>query len=518
MSYDYYNTKIVAYNKAEETGDFSNNIYWGSNYRTEFFLDGRQSRSGFNADIEEFTDSYDRPSRYKNVQTERFIITTLCSQSILNALRTIDQYDIKELHKLDSSGASVEVYDIRNIDIEDEGGSLDLNSKLEISFQMFPTRRPTGDNITFAVSETVGWDITGDGQIDVGPNGLDAPFTGGYNGTFSATQVYQNLRPNSLITLRAITTNPNGTRRNIATFVGKTGDLLSNADLWRSGINMWDYFGALDEIGTGKTITFDKKSFAEDNGYRSTEGLDRSVFLELELSSTRGNSAILNINKVYSIWGSFSSTGVYSDLTGESSIVTVGNDISSNTLLQMQSYRVPLVPAGSPSDALYESFIRVESNNVFSRYSFGTSGNNENYYEGSAITNGNYLTQWRRGTYDTDNFTLSINEGFPIVHTPDVITSPSLFDFEFVWKFDRQTGLGGFPVLGGIDDNNKPKIFLDGQQIAQLAIISSIIISASGIQSVTLSDTDVHEIDIAADTTNGYVIGTRIQVQLKPVY
>ncbi|MGH1338307.1 MAG: hypothetical protein ACRBFS_19440 [Aureispira sp.] len=518
MSYKKYNTRIIAYNDYDTTGNFSCNAYWGGGHKVELYLDGREYRSTPEIEVEEYLDSYDRPNRYNTVQTERFVISVVCAQSIVASLQSIDMYDNIELQKLDENGLVLDEYIIRNVDFDDQGDALQLNSKIEISFQRYPVRRPTGGDIRFVTTETIGWDTTGDGLINTGPNGATAPFTGGYAGHFFATQIYQNLHGNSKIRIEVIATRQNGTSRTIGLFQGKIGSLLSDGTNWQGGVSMWRYFRPTDEIGNNQTFNFDKRRFAEDNDFLSDEANAKSVELTFNLRTTRGDVAPLHLPFVYSVWGGFSSAGVYSATTGESSVVTIGNPVSANTLMEMQSYRVPYQPVGSAADKIYSSFIRVETNPTFSRYSIGTAGVDEYFYDGRALTTGEYFFTWKRATYDNDNFTFSVNESNPITHTPQVIASSTARVFTFFWKYDRQTGSGGYPLAGGVVIGNPPKIYLDGNVIATLSGITPTTSFLSGSISITLPDTEIHEVTLAMDTTTGQLIGTEFECQIKPIY
>ena len=89
--------KITAYNNNIASGgcsDFSMNVYWGDDYRSEFYLCGDLGRSTFEDVIETNVDATGQATRTQNSSIERFNLSVVVSTPLLQFLKSIDKCDV----------------------------------------------------------------------------------------------------------------------------------------------------------------------------------------------------------------------------------------------------------------------------------------------------------------------------------------------------------------------------------------------------------------------------------------
>jgi hypothetical protein len=137
------------------------------------------------------------------------------------------------------------------------------------------------------------------------------------------------------------------------------------------------------------------------------------------------------------------------------------------------------------------------------------------------ITAGGYTSSNFRGAFSEDNFTFAPLDSSPIQQAENVLnftsgTSPYIITFD--WKYDRQTGLGGFPILGNIPAAGDAEVLLDGVLVNNLPTITPASSLVTGSQSVTLPDTEVHTVKLTLPTDTGYEIFTEFELQIKPLF
>jgi len=510
--------KITAYYKSLADGgcsDFSMNVYYGGGYRSEFYLCGDLGRSTFDDIIETDTDATGQTKRTQNTSIERFNLSVIITTPLIQFLKTIDKCDVKELTFLDTG----EIYDITNIDIEDQGDNLSPTDLVNITFEDKPITKIQDIVYLDTESKLAFWDVDNSGTPDINGNAV-------YQAVFDYFRFYQlyfeadSVTPatSGNVTIQAYAVR-DSIESLIGIFRGEFGDTLSDPTKWQSSQGVADYFNpAISTIGHTEQIRFDKQAFAQDNGYYSDEIEDRAVNIRFELSIDGSAEQQITLDLVYTLWGAFSSSGVQSVGTGVYGITTVGKTDTKNTISTIQDVKVPL-PLGT--QLLITSPTLTAVTNFSNKYTLWVAGATENYYEGTAITAGGYTTSNFRGAFETDNFTFSVLDTAPIQQSLNVLnftTGNSPFLVTFQYKYDRQTNLSIFPQLGDITAAGAAEVLLDGVLVNNIPAIAPGTPQVIGTQSVTLPDAAVHKVRLTLPTTNLYEIYTEFELQIKPLF
>ncbi|NQX77515.1 hypothetical protein [Gilvibacter sp.] len=485
------------------------------------YFNSGEFRSEIVSETEESTNSDGSATRYKNVYKQRYKLTCVVPIGQVAALSSLDRFDTKSIEIINARGDVIGTHEVLSLDIEDTGGQGDGNAQVFITWEDGPRSSAHVSDTRLPEIYTVGWDVTGDLVSDSTPSQpAQAPHQAFGNpfGTFTFTQIYQTLASTQSVFIRAWVVRPSGQELDFGRFTGNLGDQLTDASKWIGGTTIHQFFDPSDSIGNGNTLTFNKYQFAIANGFLSNETDERSITLRFDLSLVQSNTASVELGITHTVWGGFSSVRVSNPTTGASDIWLISNENTSNTLREVSSFRRPTSPSNSPVDATYRQFINVENTQDFSRYNIGVSTNGERFYFGALRTNGGYLSEWQRATFDNDNFCFTVRETTGIQHAPDVLSNPATYTFQFTWLFLKETTAGGFPDVGTTQAANPPKAFLDGTQIASYPSITPTTTFLSGVQQITLPDTEVHTITLVADTTGQYQIGTEFEVQLKPYF
>lgn len=513
--------RITAYNydkTKDACDDFSMNVYWGDNYRTVIYVDGSQGRSTFESSIESSIDSKGATIRTKNSTVEKPIITILAISPLLPLLHTIDKCDVKTIEFLDTN----EIYDISNIDIEDQGDTFSPMNVVFITVEEEPISKNQGVIYVDTEAKQAFWDNNNNGIKDIDG---EARFDSGITNTFQSWQLYYESdgttpATSGNVTLRVYAESQTGVEGLIGTFNGSIGvNGFWQAERWQSTQSIWDYFNVASNVGHNLGVFFDKKAFAEDNGYLSDEAEDRAVYLRFELSIEGSDPQKTTLSLVNTIRGAFSSSGVQSNVTDIYGVTTIGKFDQLTTVNNLQDTRIYL-PTSSSTLITATS---IESSTNFSvQYSIDTVPNNDEFnYNGILTTNGGFVAWNYRASRGADNFTLAPDDSSPITQNENIINftvGATPFDFSFDWKYDRQTGLGGFPVTGDILNAGDARVLLDGVLVNTLPTITPATLQVLGNQSITLPDNGKHIVRIEAPLNSGKTIFTEFEVQLKALY
>lgn len=512
--------KITAYNYNESDGatDFSLNCYWGNNYKNVFYLCGELGRSTFEDIIETETDLTGQTERVQNTSIERYNLTVLATNPLLTFLKTIDKHDIKTIEFLNTN----EVYNIKNIDIEDEGDRLTPNNLVIITFEEQPISKVSANFYEVSEKKFAYWDNNNDGTPDINGEAEYQAVTGAgfttYQLYYEADGVTPATSGNVLISVYA--QEQSGEENFIALFSGQFGDSLTDSTKWQTSQNIYNYFFSTNTIGHANGILFDKQGFSEDNGYLSDEQENRAIELIFKISIDGGPEQQTTLKRVYSIRGAFLSAGVQNAVTAAYGVTTLGknNTEEKNTLSTIADINRP---AGAANAQLTTSFSLTAVTTFSNEYLVNTAPNGEFIYSTNLTTNGGFNGSNFRGAYSQDNFTLGPDPAAPISQNLNVLnftTGSSPYIFIFNWKYDRQTGLGGFPLLGDIPAAGDAEVLLNGVLVNNLPTIAPATLQVLGSQSITLTNTDVNTIKIYLPTTTGYEIFTQFEVQLKPLF
>lgn len=518
--------KITAYNYKKEDAngcsDFSMNVYWGADYKNVFYFCGDLLRSTFSDSVETVIDANGQSKRTKNVSIQKFITNTLAISPLLAFLKTIDKHDVKQIEYLDTG----EVFDITNIDIEDQGDEFTPVQKVNITFENQPI---TNNNDTVFVNteaKLAYWDNNNDGTKDIDG---DAQFqTATPSDLFFETwQLYyeaDGVTPTASgdVVLRVFAESQLSTPSNkieslVGVFTGGFGELFSDSTNWQSTQNIWDYFNVADSVGHTNTVRFDKQAFAEDNGYFSDESEDRAVSLRFELSIEGSSFEATTLALVYTVWGAFHSARVYDPSNQKYGVTTIGKDDQKNTLSTLSDVKVAL-PSGASSNITASV---LESFDTFSNtYVIGTTSSGEYGYSGVITTPSGYVGTNYRGSYDVANFYLALDGTKAVEQSLNVLnfttgTTPYLITLDYLYS--RDTGSGGFPELGSVAALGNAEILLNGVVISNPPI-GPATTALTAFQDFTLTNTDVNTITFRVPTTANYEIFTEFQLQLKPLF
>ena len=511
--------KIVCYNySASTTGcsDFSMSMYWGGGYKNEFYLDGDLGRPPFDDIIETITNSTGQTTRIQNTSIERYCLSVVVISSSLPFLKTLDKCDVKQLI-FTSTG---ETFVIKNIDIDDEGDVLNPVQVVRIWFEQEPITKINQSVVIKTSQKKAYFDNDNDGTAEIDG---EAQFTGGVLGVFNTWQLYyesNGVTPatSGRVILKAYAITESGVESLIGLFRGVFTDLFSDSDLWQSTQNIWDYFNVADSVGHTNRIQFDKKAFAEDNGYYSSEQLDRAVDIRFELSIDGSTPQKTTLSKVYTIWGAFHYAGVQSTITLEYGYITLGKVDEKNTLSTISDVRYP---AAGGAATLITSPVPTINTNFSSEYVLDITTAGEKAFEGVFTTKGGFVGSNYRGANTSNNFSLFLDDSSAIIQDYNILnftlgTSP--YEFSFFWKYLRQNSGSGFPILGDILASGDAEVLLDGGLVNTLPTIVPATISISGSQTITLPDKAVHVVRLFFPTSTSYVIFCEFEVQIKPIF
>jgi len=510
--------KITAYNNNKAAGgcsDFSMNVYWGDDYRSVFYLCGDLGRSTFEDVIETTTDATGQTTRTQNSSIERFNLSVVVSTPLLQFLKSIDKCDVKKLTFLDTG----DTYNIQNIDIEDSGANLDPIELVNILFEDEPITKIQDNQYVDLNAKQAFWDNNGTGTPDIDGDAI-------YNTTFDdyrTRQLYfeaDGVTPATSGDVQILAYAVRDSVENlVGIFNGEFTDSLVDATKWQTTQNIYNYFNPFaSNIGHLQQVIFDKRAFAQDNGYYSDETEDRAVKIRLDISINGSIPQPTTLELAYTVWGAFSSSGVQDPVTAEYGITTIGKIGLKNTLSTIQDIRVPL---GGGTQVLVTNPSLDTVTNFSNKYILYIAAIIENSYTGTSITAGGYTTSNFRGAFYTDNFTFAPLDSSPIQQAENVLnftsgTSPYIVTFD--WKYDRQTSLGGFPLLGNIPAAGDAEVLLDGVLVNNLPTITPASSLVTGSQSVTLPDTEVHTVKLTLPTSAGYDIFTEFELQIKPLF
>ena len=518
--------KITAYNYDKASGngcnDFSMNVYWGASYKNVFYIDGDMGRSTFTDVIETTVDSNGQTTRTENTSIQRFIIDVIVISPLMALLKTIDKHDVKQIEFLDTG----EIFNIVNLDIDDQGDTLTPTQLVYITFEDVPITKNSSVTFIDNNAKLAYWDNNNDGTKDIDGEAQFQTATPS-NLFFETWQLYyeaDGVTPASsgdvVIQVYAesqLSTASNKIESLVGVFRGAFNSLFSDSTKWQSTQNIWDYFNVSDKVGYGNTVRFDKGTFALDNGYYSDETEERAITLRFELSIDGSEFKSTDLALVYTVWGAFHSSGVQSAVTTEYGITTIGKVDQKNTLSTFADTKISL-PSGSSSTIT--SAVLTAFNSYSNTYVINSAGANENAYSGSLTTPSGYLGSNFRGAFDTDNFTFSLDEATSVQHGLNVInntTGLSPLVFVLFWKYDRQVSLGGFPELGNIPALGDAEILLNGTVIANPSIAPTDT-QVLSLQQFVLPNTGLSKIKLRLPTTTSYEIFTEFEAQVKPLY
>ncbi|MCW8965309.1 MAG: hypothetical protein OQK82_01280, partial [Candidatus Pacearchaeota archaeon] len=273
--------KIKAWNRQASDGsgcsDYSMNMYWGgtisTKYTNEIYVCGDMGRPTSERVIETSTDAKGQSRRIQNTSIPRYIISIFAISPVLQFLETIDKHDYKEIHFLDTG----DVYQIKNIDIDDQGNSFDPVQQVFITFEDEAISKESGVSYISDNAKLAYWDNNNDGAANIdGEAEYDTTID-----AFNAWQLYfesDGVTPavSGEVKMLVYAVNPNSTPSNpikslIGIFRGAFSDLFSDSSKWQSSQQIWNYFNIADSVGHTNRCQFDKRAFSEDNGYLSTE-------------------------------------------------------------------------------------------------------------------------------------------------------------------------------------------------------------------------------------------------------
>ena len=518
--------KITAYNYDKTTegcSDFSLNCYWGNNYKNVFYLCGDFGRSTFDDIIETQTDVTGQTERTQNTSIERFNLAVLATTPLLQFLKTIDKHDVKTIELIDT-GAT---YNIRNIDIDDQGEILTPNNLVYINFEDEPITKISSNVYTVDTQKLAFWDNNNDGTADI--NGDMEYFPAGP--IFASFQLYfeaDGITPatGGDVTMLAYAETSTGTENLIGIFRGNFGDNFDDSTKWQSTQNIWAYFDAASVVGHTNVVIFFKGYFAEANGYLSDETEERAVKIRFDLSIDSGTSQSTTQQFVYSVWGGFSSSGIQDQTTLAYGITTLGKVTpeEKNTLGTIQDIRINL---STTAATLITSPVLSGTTPWSNTYIIDTAPSGEQSYTGQNTTAGGYISSNFRGSDDINlvpfalnrlDFKFTLDETAPIDQQSNVLnftSGASPFDITLDWKYLRN---GQFTILGNITAAGDAEILLDGGLVTTVPAITPATKTVTGTQLITLIDTNVHTIRLTLPTTTANVIFTEFEVQLKPLF
>ena len=515
--------RITAYNNNNTTegcSDFSLNCFWGNDYKNVFYLCGDFGRSTFEDIIETETDATGQSERTQNTSIERFNLAVLATTPLLQFLKTIDKHDVKTIELIDTGA----VYNIRNIDIEDQGDILTPNNLVYINFEDEPISKISSNVYTVDSQKLAFWSdplfnpvINGDMEYSV------------ISGAFFAHQLYfeaDGITPAAAgdVTMLVYAETETGTANLIGVFRGIFGDSFDDSTKWQSTQNIWNYFDVAATVGVGNVVGFYKQDFATANGYLSEETEDRAVKIRFDLSIDSGTSQPITQQFVYTVRGGFSSSGIQDQTTLAYGITTLGKSSpeEKNTLSTIQDIKLNI---GAGTSDLITSPVLSGTTAFSNIYVIGTAPTNEASYTGQSTTAGGFVSSNIRGSDNINRPPLSLNRlDFKLTLDPAAAIGQdnnvlaftlgnTPFDISIDWVFIRN---GQFTYMG--EPSSTAEILLDGALVSTLPTILPASFTVTGTQLITLPDTDIHTIKLTVDTTTAYEIYTEFQLQLKPLF
>ena len=517
--------KITAYNldnTTEGCSDFSLNCYWGNDYKNVFYLCGDFGRSTFDDIIETQTDATGQTERTQNTSIERFNLAVLATTPLLQFLKTIDKHDVKTIELIDTGA----VYNIRNIDIDDQGETLTPNNLVYINFEDEPITKISSNIYTVDTQKLAFWDNNNDGTADI--NGDMEFFPLGP--LFASFQLYfeaDGITPAVAgdVTMLAYAETQTGTENLIGIFRGAFGDSFDDSSKWQSTQNIWSYFDAASTVGNTNIVAFYKGYFAESNGYLSDETEDRAVKIRFDLSINSGTSQSTTQQLVHTVRGGFSSSGMQDQTTFEYGITTLGKVTpeEKNTLSTIQDIRINL---GAGTSTLITSPVLSGTTTFSNIYTIDVAPTGEQSYTGQMATAAGYISSNLRGTDTVPtppvalprlDFKFTLDEAAAIDQELNVLAftsgaSPYIVTLD--WQYLNN---GQFTALGDVVAGTG-EILFDGALLLAVPAVDHPAITAAGTQIFTLPDTDVHTIKFTLTTTTAYEIYTEFELQLKPLY
>ena len=516
------NAKITAYNNnaasAAGCSDFGLSSYWGNDYKNVFYICGDLGRSEFDDIIETETDLTGQTERTQNTTIERFNISSLAITPLLQFLKTIDKHDVKTITFLDTG----DTFNIKNIDIDDTGDTLTPTNLVYIKFEDEAISNTTPATFTINAQKLGYWDNNDDGAADLDGR---AQYTAGSTYLFQTWPLLLEADGSTPATTGDVTIyvhaiTQSGVTNLLGFFSGSIGDNYNDSTKWQNNQNIWQYFNAADTVGHRNRCQFDKAAFALANGYFSDELEDRAVKLRFDLSFEGSDTQSTTLELVYTVRGAFSSMGVQSSSTLEYGLTTIGKNTTNekNTLSTIQDVRTPA--AGGVS-TLITSGTLAASTSFTNRYVLGIAAAGEQLYEGTFTTAAGYLAENERGAYGADNFTFSIDDAAQITQNLNILNytlgvSPYIITFD--WKYDRQSGGGGFSTIGDITGAGDAEVKLNGVLVNNLPTITPATLQVLGTQAVTLTNTNTNTILLTLPTSGGFEIKTSFELQLKALY
>lgn len=510
--------KITAYNykaaDVEGCSDFSLNQYWGDDYKNIFYVEGDLGRPTFEDIIETESDNTGQTIRTQNSSVQRFNITSLIASPLLNFLKTIDKHDVKTIEFLDTG----DVYNIQNIDIDDAGKQFDTFEVVNIVFEDEAISRVSNNIFTLDSAKIAGWDNDNNGTINLNQSSqYDA-----VNDVFNSWQLYYEsdfITPATSgdVIIRVYAESQSGIESLLGIFRGQFGDSFSDSTKWQSTLPIWDYFNLSDTVGHTNRCQFDKRAFATDNGFLSTEIDDRAVFITLFLtidgSAPQSTKQVL----VYTIWGAFNEASIKNYTSSEFGVTTLGKDNQKNTISTIIDTKTD-VATGTPISITTPI---LTSTTVWRNvYLLGSVPAGEHFYSQQITTKGGYLGSSFRFSYGADDFILAVFPDTQIFHSENILnfttgTTPYLFNFN--WWY-RRLGGAGFPFAGDVSLAFPAEMILDGVVLNTLPTIVPATLTVVGNQNITLPDTEKHTVRITVTPTGGFAIYTEFEVQLKPLF
>lgn len=516
--------KITAYNydnTAEGCTDFSLNCFWGNGYKNVFYLCGDFGRSTFDDIIETETDATGQTERTQNTSIERFNLSILATTPLLQFLKTIDKHDVKTIELIDT-GAT---YNIRNIDIDDQGEILTPNNLVYINFEDEPISKISSNVYTVATQKLAYWDNNFSGTPDLNGNMQYSDSSS----LFFSYQLYfeaDGITPavGGDVSMLVYAETATGTENLIGIFRGVFGDSFDDSTKWQSTQNIWSYFDNSTTVGHTNVIAFFKEFFAEANGYLSDETEDRAVKIRFDLAIDSGTSQSTTQQFVYTVRGGFSSSGLQDQATATYGITTLGKSSpeEKNTLNTIQDIKLNI--ASGISDLITSPVL--SGTTPFSNiYLIDTAPANEASYTGQSTTAGGFVSSNVRGSDNVNRpplalnrleFKLTLDPAAAIDQENNVLAftlGNTPFEVSLDWLFLRN---GQFTYMG--EPNSTAEILLDGALVSTLPTILPASFTVTGTQLITLPDTEIHTIKLTVNTTTTYEIFTEFQLQLKPLF
>jgi hypothetical protein len=510
--------KIIAYNYDSSSSgceDFSMNVYWGAEYKNVFYIDGSQGRSEFETIIETKTDITGQTTRTQNTSIEKYIVSVLAISPLLPFLHSIDKCDVKQIEYLDTG----EVYTITNIDIDDQGSTLDPTQLVYITFEDEPISKVSDIIFSDDDQKLAYWDNNDDGTQDIDG---EAEYQA-IGDVFNTWQLYfesDGVTPATsgdvimLVYSKSVT----NAESLVGIFEGQFGDSFSDSSKWQSVQSIWDYFNLADTVGHTNRVQFDKRAFAEDNGYFSDELEERAVDLRFELKINGSDSQATTLSKLYTVWGGFNIMKIQKPIEKAFGIYTIGKVNNKNTLNNFQDIKIPFP---SSTGVLADTSVLVATNNFSNTYQVGLSNASENYFDGVMVTRGGYSGRCQRGSFGSCNFTFGLDQNFPILQDVNILNFTTGNDPHIIglrWLWERDAGCGGFPTLQDIAVAGDAKLFLNGVLVTTFPAITPSTVLLTGLNNITLPDTEINTITFEAQLTSGYFIRTEFEAQLKALY